>query len=113
MAIDSDLDRRFLEAADGLPGLLSHRPMMGGTCFFLNGNMLGGADRTATGGRFMFRVGKDREQEALSRPGASIVTAGSKRMGGMIFVAESDCDGLSLREWIGLAISFVQPMPPK
>jgi len=112
VAIDTDLNRRFLEAADGLPGL-SHRPMMGGTCFFLNGNMLGGADRTDDGGRFMFRVGKDREQEALARPGASIVMAGNKRMGGMIFVAETDCDGSALKEWIRLANSFVQPMPPK
>ncbi|MEP3115609.1 TfoX/Sxy family protein [Nisaea sp.] len=112
MAIDTGLDRRFTEAADSLLEL-SSRPMMGGTCFFLNGNMLGGADRTPLGGRFMFRVGKDQEAEALTQPGASIVMAGKKRMGGMIFVDETVCDQRALRDWIRLAVSFVRPMPPK
>ncbi len=87
---------------------------MGGVCFFLNGNMIGGADRTKIGdGRFMFRVGKENETEALARPGASIVELGSKRMGGLIFVEEDACDDVVLAAWFSLALSFVGEMPAK
>jgi hypothetical protein len=51
------------------------------------GNMLGGVDRTKAGtDRFMFRVGKDNEAEALRRPGAMIVDMGGRRLGGLVFV---------------------------
>lgn len=49
--------------------------------------MLGGVDRTKAGtDRFMFRVGKDNEAEALRRPGAMIVDMGGRRLGGLVFV---------------------------
>ena len=54
--------------------------------------MIGGADHTKEGaGCFMLRVGKDNEQEALARLGATIVEMGGRRMGGMIFVDENAC----------------------
>lgn len=40
-------------ALAGVSGVVEKR-MMGGVCFLVNGNMLGGADK----GRYMFRVGK-------------------------------------------------------
>ena len=42
------------------------KKMFGGYCWMLNGNMLCGVEV----GRYMFRVGKDLEAEALSLPGA-------------------------------------------
>jgi hypothetical protein len=113
MAYDEPLASRFRSALDGIVGI-SEKRMMGGVCFFLNGNMVGGADRAASGdGRFMFRVGKENEDEALSRDGASIVVLGSKRMGGLIFVGEDHCDDAALGEWISLAFSFVGELPAK
>jgi len=88
--------------------------MMGGTCFFINGNMLGGADRTKEGeGRFMFRVGKDNEAQALTRKGAAVMVQGGRRMGGLIFVSEGVCDKKALRDWVALAQDFVGTLPPK
>ena len=113
MAVDEALSQRFREVAGNLPGF-SEKKMMGGHCFFLYGNMLGGADRPKDGaGRFMFRVGKANEAEALARPGAEIVQFGSRRMGGLIFVDEAHCDDGQLAQWIDLACDFVADLPPK
>lgn len=93
---------------------VTEKRMMGGTCFFLHGNMVGGADRDAArGGRLMFRVGKDREAEALKRAGAYPVVLGERRMGGLIFVDEASCDAASLAEWVKLSLAFVTTLPPK
>jgi len=113
MAYDEELTDRFRKAIDGLGGIVEKR-MMGGVCFMLDGNMLGGADRQKTGeGRFMFRVGKDNEAEAMKRPGAMTMEQGGRKMTGLIFVYEDDCDAESLRSWIALALTFVGSLPPK
>jgi TfoX/Sxy family transcriptional regulator of competence genes len=113
LAYDEGLAERFREGFRGTSHI-SEKRMMGGVCFFLNGNMIGGADRTKAGeGRFMFRVGKDNEPEALSRPGASVVEQGGKRLGGLIFVEEAACDAAALNGWVALALDFVAKFPPK
>lgn len=113
MAYDEQLASRYRGVLGQTKGV-SEKKMMGGLCFLLNGNMIGGADRTKQGlGRFMFRVGKDSEAEALSRTGAYIVEMGGRRMGGLVFVNEGDCDDPSLRGWIELALRFVANLPPK
>lgn len=113
MAVDELLNERFRDALGGLKGV-SEKRMMGGVCFLLNGNMLGGADRTKAGdGRFMFRVGKDNEAEALKRPGASVMEQGGRRMGGLVFVEEAACDDAALKGWVALALDFVGNLPKK
>lgn len=113
MAYDEDLADRYRAGLEGMVGV-SEKRMMGGLCFFLNGNMIGGADREKNGaGRFMFRVGKENESEALSRDGACIVALGGRRMGGLIFVDEDVCGDDTLKDWISLALSFVGPLPAK
>lgn len=113
MVYDEALAARYRDALEGMVGI-SEKRMMGGVCFFVNGNMIGGADRMKSGGgRFMFRVGKDNQTEALTRPGASIVELGGKRMGGLIFVDEDFCDDVALTSWIAMAFSFVGDMPAK
>jgi TfoX/Sxy family transcriptional regulator of competence genes len=81
MAYDPALAQTLRQALP--PDLkFTEKRMMGGLCVFLNGNMVAGADRTKTGdGRFMFRVGKENEAQALMRPGASVVDLGGRRMG--------------------------------
>ncbi len=113
MAYDEELSARFRDAAADLAGLGEKR-MMGGLCFMLNGNMLGGADRTKSGeARFMFRVGKENEAEALNRPGALPVDKGGRKMGGLVFVAAGACDDDQLKNWIALALAFVGKLPAK
>ena len=113
MAYDEDLAKRFRRATQGLDGM-SEKRMMGGVCFLLNGNMLGGADRNKEGlRRFMFRVGKDAHAAALKRPGAMPMEMGGRRMTGFVFVDAEQCDDDMLGDWIRLACSFVAALPAK
>jgi len=113
MAYDEELTDRFREALGGLPGV-SEKRMMGGVCFMLDGNMIGGADRPKTGARrFMFRVGKDNHADALKREGAEPMEMGGRRMRGFIFVEADGLDEAGLKDWISLALGFVTTLPPK
>lgn len=64
MAYDEELAHRMRKAMpSGLA--ITEKRMMGGVCFFLEGNMVGGADRSKSGERrLMFRVGKADEVAA-------------------------------------------------
>ena len=101
--------------ADMLRGALAGRPgvtekaMFGGYCWMLNGNMLCGVEV----GRFMFRVGKELEAEALERPGAEPVVFSGRRMGGIIWVDADACLETGLDSWIDLAAKFAGSLPPK
>jgi hypothetical protein len=113
MAHDELLAMRFRDAQPRRKGY-SEKRMMGGLCFMLNNHMVGGADRTRDGqGRFMFRVGKDNHAKALKRKGAQPMIMGGKTMSGFLFVDEKDCHAKALRQWIDLAIDFVDTLPPK
>lgn len=113
MAYDEALAARFRAALARRKGI-SEKKMMGGICFFSHGNMIGGVSRIQDGpGRFMFRVGKENEAEALSREGAAIVEMGGRRMGGFIDVNETDCGDMALKGWIKLALGYVGTLPPK
>lgn len=113
MAYDDTLAQRFREGLRGRRGV-SEKRMMGGLCLMVDGNMLGGVDKTKSGDdKFMFRVGKANEAAALRLPGASIVTMGGKRLGGLIFVEAEACDDRALQRWITLALGFVTSLPTK
>ena len=113
MAYDEALAQRLRDGLRRVKGV-SEKRMMGGLCVLVRGNMLGGVDRTKDGrDRFMFRVGKDNEAEALSRPGASIVDMGGKRLGGLVFVDADVCDERTLTAWITMALGFVGQLPRK
>ncbi len=83
--------------------------MFGGICWLLDGNMLCGVEV----GRYMFRVGKAQEREALSRPGAEIVSFAGRAMGGIVWVAAESCHQAGLESWILLAERFAGSLPPK
>ena len=113
MAYDAQLAERLRENLDG-HGELTEKRMMGGACFMLNGNMVGGADRNKNGvGRFMFRVGKENEPAALKLPGAQSMEQGGRKMSGFFFVPEEICDETVLEAWVTLALSFAKSLPPK
>ena len=113
MARDAVAEARFRDALAGLEGI-SEKRMMGGMCFFLDGNMLGGADRPGGGdARFMFRVGKPNAEDALGRPGAQPVVMGGRAMGGMVFVDALDCGAEALRGWVALVLEFAGSLPAK
>ena len=113
MVYDESLVHRFRIALRDCDGI-SEKRMMGGVCFLLNGNMIGGANRTKEGDRrYLFRVGKDSEAEALARPGARVMEHGGRRMGGFVFVDAAACEGDAMDGWVSLALRYVETLPPK
>ncbi len=112
MAYDEELAQRFRDLLEGLPGI-SEKKMMGGICFMVDGNMIGGADRTKDGqGRFMFRVGKENQEEAKARFGGEIMEMGGRKMSGFFFVDEG-CGQERLVEWVNFAHAFASSLPAK
>lgn len=88
---------------------VSPRKMFGGICWMLNGNMLCGVEV----GRYMFRVGKDFQDEALARPGAEAVEMGGRRMNGFVWVDADAAIDAGLEDWIAFSARFVGSLPPK
>jgi hypothetical protein len=88
---------------------ITEMKMFGGYCWMLRGNMLCGVEV----GRFMFRVGKDLEAEALTRPGASPMDITGRPMRGFIWVRADATEGKALRIWIDLASRYVGVLPAK
>ena len=108
MAYDRDLADTLLSAIGIRPGISEVR-MFGGLGIMLNGHMLCGV----IGERAMFRVGKERMEEALARPGASPMDFTGKPLSGFIYVDPTDCDEAALADWIDYASVYVDALPPK
>lgn len=81
--------------------------MFGGVCFLLRGNMLCGTGKAD----FMFRVGKEQDAKALSRPGARPMDITGRVMQGFVWVDPDACDARALRRWIALAENYVEKLP--
>lgn len=85
------------------------KKMFGGIGWMWRGNMLCGLE----GRRFMFRVGKELEADALARPGASPMDFTGKPMRGFVWVAAEPALKVGLRSWIDLAARYVGRLPAK
>ncbi len=113
MAVDEDLSNHFREQLEGLPGV-SDKKMMGGTCFFVNGHMVGGAHREKDGrGLFMFRVGVDNVEQADAIGGGEKLVQGGRLMRGFYFVEADDCPDELFGAWKSLAVGNALSLPPK
>lgn len=108
MPHDPQLAERMRAALKARSGI-TEKKMFGGYCWMLNGNMLCGVEV----GRFMFRVGKDQEAEALARPGSKPMDITGRPMRGIIWVRADNAQGQDLLDWIELASRFAGGLPPK
>lgn len=103
---------RLRERLEGLQGL-TEKKMMGGHCFLLNGNMVGGSGCNEAGdSRFMLRVGKDNSAKAEALPGGEPLVKGGRRMGGMYLVDPDQSDEM-IGEWVSLAVGNALSLPAK
>jgi len=102
------LAQRLRKAFAGRRNVTEKR-MFGGVCFLLRGNMLCGTGKTD----FMFRVGRERDAEALSRKGARPMDITGKVMKGFVWVDPGACDARGLKRWIDLAVDYVGKLPAK
>jgi TfoX/Sxy family transcriptional regulator of competence genes len=101
---------RVREVLDGDPRI-TEKFMFGGLTFLLNGHILIG---TKKDGRILLSVGKENNDMALARPGASQMMHGGKAMKGFVWVeADAIEDDDDLHDWIRLAERCVSAMPPK
>ncbi len=113
MAVDEELSKNFRDALEGLPGT-SDKKMMGGTCFFVNGHMVGGAHREKSGrGLFMFRVGVDNVAAAEVIGGGEKLVQGGRLMRGFYFVEADDCPPELFEAWKSLAVAHAMSLSPK
>lgn len=108
MPHDPQLAQALRDALSGRSDI-TEKKMFGSFCWMLNGNMLCGVEV----GRFMFRVGKELEREALSRPGAAPMDITGKPMAGFVWVSAAHAHGEALQGWIALAERFVGALPRK
>ena len=89
---------------------LEEKRMFGGLCFMVEGHMLCGVHKD--GG--MFRVGKDRQDEALQIEGASEMAFTGRKMGGMVDVTdEAMADDTRRAQLVALAKKNVATLPPR
>jgi hypothetical protein len=113
VAHDPELAARFRAALGDGPDY-SEKRMMGGTCFFLNGNMIGGADRAKDGQRrFMFRVGKDNAEQAARLGADAPLLLGDRIMPGFYFVDADLCGDTLFERWLALALDNARVLPAK
>jgi TfoX/Sxy family transcriptional regulator of competence genes len=109
MAYDETLAARVRDVLAGRDGL-SERKMFGGLCFMLHGNMLAGVQKEG----LMLRVGHERFEAALARPGARPMDFTGRPMVGFLYVDNSVCQtDADLQSWLNEALGFVETLPPK
>jgi TfoX/Sxy family transcriptional regulator of competence genes len=108
MTMNDDLAEAVRAAWAGA-GLVSEVKMFGGTGFMLNGNMVAALSKRG----LLVRVGKDRQSEALMRPGARPMAMRGRMMEGYIYVDPPALTAAAVQAWLQLALAFVQTLPPK
>lgn len=109
MSADDDLPAHVRAALVNAPGAIREVKMFGGIGFMLDGNMISAASKRG----LLVRVGKDRQQDALKRPGARAMEMRGRTMEGYIYVDPPALSASAVKSWMQLALAFVQTLPPK
>jgi TfoX/Sxy family transcriptional regulator of competence genes len=108
MAVDEDLVGRVRAFLAG-NGALREVRMFGGLCFMLNGNMVAGTSNRG----LLVRVGKEQHAGAVARPDARPMEMSGRMMAGYVVIDPPPKEDRVLREWLELAVAFVQTLPAK
>jgi TfoX/Sxy family transcriptional regulator of competence genes len=86
------------------------KKMFGGLSLMVSGNMTVGVIQDD----LIVRVGLEKYQDALDKPGADLFTPTGKPMAGWITVApDGHRTDEALKYWIELALEFVKTLPAK
>ena len=103
------LAERIRDILDGDPRI-TEKTMFGGLTFLLNGHILVGCKKD---GRILLSVGKENNEAALARPGATQMIQAGRVMRGFIWVdADAIEDDDDLRDWVRFAEGAVAQRPP-
>jgi len=105
---DSSGSKRALGVA------VTEKRMMGGLIFLIGNNMTLGIKTLKSGiEQFMFRVGKDREAEALAIAGTRPMIHGNRRMPGFLFIDADVCDDAAFDRLVAMARDYTSSLAPK
>ena len=109
MAYDEGLAQRLRDALAEERGI-SEKRMFGGLCLLVEGKMCVGIVKD----ELMVRVGPEKYEAALARPGARPMDFTGKPMTGFVFVSQ---DGMGLdrelEEWVQLGVTFARTQEVK
>jgi hypothetical protein len=108
MAYDAHLVDLMRSALHGRHRFTEKR-MFGTWCWLHEGKLVCGAGT----GRYLFRVGKALEPEALARPGATRMESAGRAMSGFIWVDADAALDEGLQDWVALALRCVDSLPRK
>ena len=109
MAYDVKLTDRVRERLSDVAGVAELK-MFGGWGATVRGNMAVGV----LGDDLIVRVGPDRYDEELVRPGARPFDFTGRAMTGWVYVAgASVTNGKTLTRWVDLGVSYATSLPPK
>ena len=108
MSACDDLAERVRAALSGA-GTVREVKMFGGIGFMLNGNLLAGASKRG----LLVRVGKDRQSDALKRPGARAMVMKGRTMEDYVYVDPPALNEDAVKAWLQMALSFVRTLPTK
>lgn len=109
MVYDQGLVQRVREAMSELPGYVEKK-MFGGIGFMLEGNMACGV----IGDGLIVRVGKEKYENALSRPHVDVFDISGRSMTGWVVVKpegyQADQD---LKAWVEQGVDYASSLPAK
>jgi hypothetical protein len=107
MAFDEELDARVGEIV--LPWGAERRKMFGGTCYLLDGKMVGGVFKESV----ILRLGDEAGAEALTQPNVRPFDITGRTMKGWVMVDPEGVVGDALADWFVMARCYVESLPPK
>jgi len=109
MAYDETLASRVRKILSSSVGF-SERKMFGGLCFLFQGNMCCGVLKK----ELILRLDPGRAKELLSRQHTRPMDFTGRPMKGFVFIEAGGLDTeRQLNDWVSMARSFAQNLPPK
>ena len=109
MAYDEGVAQRVREIMAGI-SVVTEKKMFGGIAFMVNGNMCVGIVKE----QLMLRVGPDQYEALLNKNFVLKMDFTGKPMRGFIYIQpEGFTEDKELQQWIDIALSFVNTLPPK
>ena len=109
MAYSEELAQRIRDEIGDHPALVE-KQMFGGIAFIVQGNMSVGV----AGDELMIRVGKENDQNALSKPHVRPFDLSGRPMAGWVLVgADGTAADKDLSGWIDAGVSYAESLPAK
>lgn len=109
MAYSEELAQRIRDEIGDHPALVE-KQMFGGIAFMVQGNMSVGV----AGDELMVRVGKENDENALSKPHVRPFDLSGRPMAGWVLVeADGTAADKDLSGWIDTGVAYAESLSPK